>query len=144
MKEKKRLWIALGAGVLALIATATYLQQREGSLLKIIAAKSVVRAKKDILAGTMIDASMVVQTTVPAQFLEPQALASLEEAIGQVAALPISLGEQVLATKLSPQWGVGSLPIRISQGMRAVAFSCDESCSGAGLIRTNDFVDGLF
>ena len=141
MKMKKQLWVGIGAGLLGLLATASYIGQREGAILKITEGKSVVRAKKDIAAGSWIDASMVEAGEVPAPYLEPKVLAKPEEVIGRVALGPIAKGSQITKNFLTSLKDAAALPVRIPRGMRAVTVALDSSTGSAGLVLPNQFVD---
>ena len=105
---------------------------------------SVLVAKRDIPRGTAITAEMLENAIVPRQFVQPQAVTSLDRIAGMTTIAAISTGEQVTLTKLifAPQAeGRGGLASVTPIGKRAITISVDEISSVAGLITPGDYVD---
>lgn len=103
----------------------------------------VLVAKKDISKGTVIDAEMLETAIVPNQFVQPQAVASLDRISGMSTIAPISKGEQISLTKLSYPRQVegGGLAEATPIGKRAITISVDNISSLAGMIKPGDYVD---
>lgn len=105
----------------------------------------VLIAKKDILKGTIIESGgdLVEIKIIPNQFVEPQALTSLDRISGMMAIVPISKNQQITSNKLA--WpkdaGGGSLAMSTPPGKRAITISVDNISSLAGMLKPEDYVD---
>lgn len=76
-------------------------------------------ASQNIPKGTLLDESMVKRIDVPRKWRQPGALASVEDVLGQLTAVPIQKDGQILITQLlSPK--NESLTYQIGKRMRAV------------------------
>ena len=104
---------------------------------------AVLVAKQDIGKGTLIDETMLEVAIIPNQYVQPNAVGSLDRIGGMVAAVPIAKGEQISASKLTStqQATGGSLAMVTPIGKRAVSISVDNIASLAGMIRPGDYVD---
>ncbi|OGX40603.1 MAG: Flp pilus assembly protein CpaB [Omnitrophica WOR_2 bacterium RIFCSPLOWO2_01_FULL_41_12] len=149
--------IALIAGiVLALVAifmVKVYLDQQrqviqeqaKRTLAKIQANQTAVLvAKKDIPKGIVIEPEMLETAIVPNQYLQPNAVTSLDRVAGMITIGPISKGEQIILSKLSQsrQAGQGGgLAEATPVGKRAITVSVDNVSALGGMIKAGDYVD---
>jgi pilus assembly protein CpaB len=145
MKSRLALLVSLGAGLLALVAVALYLNVRERSLLELSALQDVVVANRDILSNTVIDERNVAIARVPQKYVQPGALTSMGDAVGRVAAVPIPNGSQITGTGLQ-EGGREALAFQVPRGMRAVTIAVSDVTGVAGLVKAGNFVDlvGIF
>jgi pilus assembly protein CpaB len=107
---------------------------------------AVVVAKTDIPARTVVTQSMVEVKLVPAENAAPLAFSSLDQVVGQATRFPVTVGEQVLSSKvvaLSANSAAvsRSLSFVIPEGRRAFAISADEVMDAGGLVLPGDYVD---
>jgi pilus assembly protein CpaB len=73
--------------------------------------------------------------------MQPSAFTSMRDAVGQIPAVPIQEGSQVLGTAMT---GVGrSLATKIPRGRRAVSLAVTDVTGVSSLIRPNNYVDIL-
>jgi len=140
---KKGIVIPLVLAVLAVLITYQWLKQKERQLLLRGQPVPVLVAVKDIPRMTKIDKGLVAVRRVPRQFLQPGALTSIKEALGQVTISPILKGEQILGTKLVAPGVETGLAIKVPKGMRAVTVATDAVSGVAGLIKPGNYVDVL-
>lgn len=112
-------------------------QQEQANLVPVLV------AKKDIPAGFTISAESLEVNMVPKQFVQPQAVTSLDRIAGMVAVAPISKGEQITLSKLRwPQEAAGgSLAAATPVGKRAITIAVDNIAGLAGMIKPGDYVD---
>jgi pilus assembly protein CpaB len=145
MKSRFALVLSLGAGLLALVAVALYLNVRERSLLELAALQDVVVSTRDILSNTVIDERNVAAARVPQKYVQPGALTSMSDAVGRVAAVPIPRGSQVTGTGLQ-EGGREALAFQVPRGMRAVTVAVNDVTGVAGLVKAGNFIDlvGIF
>ena len=153
--EKQKLILISGVvlGIVAILMTKMYLDQQrqeaeaqtKRSFAKMQANQTVVLiAKQDIPRGSAIEASMIDSSIVPNQFIQPQAVTSVDRVLDMVTLAPISKGEQISLTKLSKsrkEYGGDSLSGNTPAGKRAISISVDSLSSVSGMIRTGDYVD---
>lgn len=104
---------------------------------------SVLVARADIPKGTPIEPDMLAAAIIPKEYIQPQAVTSLDRIAGMVTALPIAKGEQISLGKLisSQQAARGSLAMATPVGKRAVSITVDNISSLGGMIRPGDYVD---
>lgn len=103
---------------------------------------AVLVAKKDIPRGITIEAEMLETAIVPNQYLQPQAVTSLDRISGMIVIAPISKGEQITLSKLSHREAqAGSLAMVTPIGKRAITISVDNIAALAGMIKPTDYVD---
>jgi len=159
LKKKSPLLIAIACGIIAVILLNGYLQKREDEIMKRIELaqskqkpqiaqaepvpkKVVVVAKKDIPAQGPVSAADLAMREIPIKYIQPGAVSSLEEAIGQIAAVPIAKGEQVVKTKLNPPGKTARALSQITpEGKRAINVVVKDASSVVGFIQPGDFVD---
>lgn len=140
--ETKTLWISIGSAIFAVFLLYSWSQEQKASVHKKFGAKKqVVVAAKDILEMEPIDESMVEVSEAPEDFIQPKALQSPEQAIGQFAAAPIKKGEQLLNTKLLPPGKDTGLSMQVSPGKRAFAIPATDIQMIARLVKPGDRID---
>lgn len=151
---QKRLALILGIvlSVIAVIMVKVYLDQQRRIYQEAAARQlakertnqtSVLIAKEDMPKGTTIEPDMLVAAIVPNQYVQPNAVTSLDRIAGMIIAAPISKGEQISLSKLiSPAQATGSsLAMATPVGKRAISISVDNIASLGGMIRPGDYVD---
>ena len=103
---------------------------------------SVLVAKKNIPAGSIIDAGSIDMKIVSNQFVQPQAARSLERVVGMMTTAPISSGEQLTLGKLTySKTQTGGLAQSTPIGKRAITVEVDELRGVAGMVQPGDYVD---
>jgi len=102
----------------------------------------VLVAKKEIPAQTPVTAEDLTFKQVPVEYIQPGAVNSLEQVIGQIASGPIAAEEQILSTKLLPPGNINKTLAEITpEGKRAVTVAVDNLPSIASLLKPGDYVD---
>jgi len=153
--EKQKLILISGVvlGVVAILMTKMYLDQQQQeaqaqakrSLAKMQANQSVVLvAKQDIPSGSVIESNMIDSSIVPNQFIQPQAVTSIDRVLGMITLAPMSKGEQISLSKLSKarkENAAGGLAGNTPAGKRAISISVDSIASVSGMVRPGDYVD---
>ena len=172
IKKRLPLIIALVCGVFAIVLLNVYLKRRETDMLdqmrqaqeqakgeqeqaKKAQAEAqqvtqsaqkmgvVLIAQKEIPAQSPVTPADLVFKEIPAQEINPGAVDSLDQAIGQITGVAIAKGEQILKAKLlSPSQISKSLAEVTPEGKRAVTVTLD-AASNMGLIKPGDYVDVL-
>jgi pilus assembly protein CpaB len=140
MRSRTSVVISLGLGLMAALMTVVYVRGRERQLYEEVSPRSALIATRDILANTVIDEQMVQRINVPQKYLQPKALAAVDEVVGRVALVPIPAGTQLLGTVLGDA-GRAALTFDIPRGMRAVAIEVSDVTGVGGLVRPGNFVD---
>ncbi len=154
--EKQKLILISGIvlGVVAIFMTKMYLDQqklavqeekkREIANMQANQA-AVLVAKDDIAKGSAIEPDMLETAIVPNQYIQPQAVTSLDRIAGMVTVAPISKGEQISLSKLmsNDQARGGDLSGATPSGKRAISIVVDNIASLSGMIKPGDYVDVL-
>ncbi|MFH1269548.1 MAG: Flp pilus assembly protein CpaB [Candidatus Omnitrophota bacterium] len=158
VRKRLPLIIALACGVWAILLLNSYLGRRESEIWEKIKQSQgqaqpsrpqaqmgiALVAAKSIAPQVPITPADLLIKEIPAEYIQPGAVASLDEVIGQIASSPIAAGEQILKTKLLPPGKIGkSLSEITPAGKRAVSTSVDNMSSIANLLRPGDYVDVL-
>jgi|SRR5688572_4608870 len=107
---------------------------------------AVVVAKTDIPARTVVTQSMVEVKLVPAENAAPLAFSTLDQVVGQATRFPVTVGEQVLSSKVVTLSGNSaavsrSLSFVIPEGRRGFAITASEVMDAGGLVLPGDYVD---
>lgn len=140
--ESRALWISLGSGLFAAFLLYSYSQEKKAEYDNQMGkTKTIWVAKRNIAELETLDDSLMVAEQRPEAFVEPSAIVDPEEAVGQVAAVPIKAKEQILKTKLlhpGPETGIA---LQVAPKKRAVTIPIDDARSVAHLIRPGDRVD---
>lgn len=156
IQKRLPLIIAIACGIWAILLLNGYLKRRETEIWERIKQAQqqaqpaqppsqmvvVLVAGRDIPTQVPITPSDLLIKEIPAEYIQPGAVTSLDQVIGQIASIPIAAGEQILKTKLLPPGKIGkSLSEITPAGKRAVNVSVDNMASIANLIRPGDYVD---
>ncbi len=160
LRERIPLIIAIICGILAILLLNVYLGRRESEIwqrMKLAQQQTqqqpqparapeetgiVLIAQRDIPPQNPITADDLLMREMPVQYIQPGAVTSLAQVIGQIASTPIAAGEQIVKTKLLPPGKIGkSLSEITPEGKRAVTVSVDNISSIGGLIKPGDYVD---
>lgn len=140
--ETLTLWLSIGAAVFAVMLLYSYTQEKSAQVSKKFGAMtSIVTAVRDIGEMETVNDSMVQLKEYPSSFVQPEALLTMEEAIGLVALAPISEGEQVLRTKITHPGPTTGLSLQVSPTKRALTIPIDEMRGVAKLLKPGDRVD---
>jgi Flp pilus assembly protein CpaB len=112
--------------------------------------KPVVVAAQNVPAGTRITADMVEVKFIPEGLVLSNIFSDTEAVVGQVSAVPLTAGEQIVAGRVSAsgidlaQFGDNPpLAVVIPEGMRGVSIQVSEVAASGGLIQPGDYVDVL-
>lgn len=129
--------LALGTGLLAFNYLTTV-----NKAATVVPMRTVVVAAREIPVRTLVMPSMLTITTRPAGSVDPDALTSDTEAVGQIALISIPSGGVVSSSKIG-RLGLGGLTMHIPAGYRALSISLDRVKGVANLIQAGDHVDVL-
>jgi pilus assembly protein CpaB len=156
-KQKIILIVGVALGIAAVLITKFYLDQQRRTMAEEMKKKvetiktdlqtnqsSVLVAKEDIPRGVAIDANKLEVKIIPNQFVQPQAVTSLDRISGMVTIAPVSKGEQLTLSKLvfPKQAGMGGGLAEVTPtGKRAITISVDNLATLAGMIKPGDYVD---
>lgn len=158
IRKRLPLIIAIACGVWAILLLNSYLSRRESEIWEKIKQNQkqaqpsrpqaqmgiALVAARDIAPQTPITPTDLMIKEVPAEYIQPGVVSSLDEVIGQIASSPISAGEQILRSKLLPPGKIGRTLSQITPaGKRAVNVVVDNMASIANLIHPGDYVDVL-
>jgi pilus assembly protein CpaB len=140
--QTRTLWISISMGLFAVFLLYSWSQEQKTQLSrKFGSTKRVVVASQDIAEMETINESKLDFVDQPVDFIQPDAISEPEGAVGQVAAVPIKKGEQLLQTKLLSPGTETGLSFEVSPGKRAIPIPIDDVRGVAKLIRPGDRVD---
>ena len=140
--QTRTLWISVGAALLAIFLLYSWSQEQKTAMAKKFGAtKRVVVASQDIAEMETIDESKLDYVDQPVDFIQPDAISEPEGAVGQVAAVPIKKGEQLLQTKLLLPGAETGLSMEISPGKRGIALPVDDIRGVTRLLKPGDRID---
>ncbi|MES2962622.1 MAG: Flp pilus assembly protein CpaB [Bdellovibrionota bacterium] len=140
--QTRTLWISVIAALGAIFLLYSWSQEKQTELSKKFGAtKRVVIASKDISQMETIDESVLDYVDRPVDFIQPDAVTEPEAAVGQVAAVPIKKGEQILQTKLLTPGPETGLSMEISPGKRGITIPVDDMRGVSRLLRPGDRID---
>lgn len=140
--QTRTLWISVGAALLAIFLLYSWSQEQKTTMAKKFGAtKRVVIASQDIAEMETIDESKLDYVEQPVDFIQPDAISEPEGAVGQVAAVPIKKGEQLLQTKLLLPGAETGLSMEISPGKRGIALPVDDIRGVTRLLKPGDRID---
>ena len=140
--ETRTLWISIGAALFAVFLLYSWSQEQKTAMArKFGSTKRVVIAKEDIAEMETVDESKLDYVDQPVDFIQPDAVSEPENAIGQVAAVPIKKGEQLLQTKLLLPGPETGLAMEVSPGKRAITIPVDDMRGVSRLLRPGDRID---
>ncbi len=140
--ETLTLWLSIGAAILTVMLIYSYTQEKSSQISRKFGAQtSVVTAVRDIEEMETVDDSMIELKEYPSHFVQPEAVLSIEEAVGLVALAPLSKGEQILKTKITRPGPMTGLSLQVSPTKRALTIPIDEMRGVAKLLKPGDRID---
>jgi pilus assembly protein CpaB len=140
--QSRTLWISIGAAIFAIFMLYSWSQEQKSEMArKFGSTKRVVVASQDIQEMETIDESKLEFVDQPTDFIQPDAISEPEAAVGQVAAVPIKKGEQILQTKLLLPGAETGISMEVSPGKRAIPIPVDDMRGVARLLRPGDRID---
>lgn len=140
--QSRTLWISVAAAIFSIFLLYSWSQEQKTAVAKKFGAtKRVVIASQDIAEMETIDDSKLEYIDQPVDFIQPDAVGDPEAAVGQVAAVPIKKGEQILQTKLLLPGADTGLSMEVSPGKRALALPVDDMRGVTRLLRPGDRID---
>jgi pilus assembly protein CpaB len=140
--QTRTLWISVGAALFAIFLLYSWSQEQKTMMAKKFGStKRVVIASQDIAEMSTIDESQLEYVEQPVDFIQPDAISEPEAAVGQVAAVPIKKGEQLLQTKLLLPGPDTGLSMEVAPGKRAITLPVDDMRGVSRLLRPGDRID---
>jgi pilus assembly protein CpaB len=140
--QTRTLWISVGAALFAIFLLYSWSQEQKTMMAKKFGStKRVVIASQDIAEMETVDESKLEFIEQPVDFIQPDAISEPEAAVGQVAAVPIRKGEQILQTKLLIPGADTGLSMEVSPGKRAITLPIDDMRGVSKLLRPGDRID---
>ncbi|MGE5559829.1 MAG: Flp pilus assembly protein CpaB [Chloroflexota bacterium] len=107
-----------------------------------LATASVVVAIKAVPAKTVLSADMLATKSIPPDYLLPNAITKMSDAVGKMTVMPVAVGEMLVQGKLDQKGSGGeSMAYQIPTGMRAVTVAVNEVVAVAGFPQPGDSVD---
>ncbi len=142
------LGVAVIVGLFAVYLANSYfsgLQEREERRAEDLQMARIVVASQEIGFGQPITDTSARLVNWPASSVPVGAFTSLQEAAanGRVALRPLTVGEPILASKVSGSDGRATLAANLPEDMRAVAIPVDNVAGVGGFVRPGDVVDVL-
>jgi Flp pilus assembly protein CpaB len=104
-------------------------------------AASVLVAKDTIPKGTTIDAEQLDIKIIPRDYVQAQAISSLDRIAGMITVMEIPVGDQITLNKLAQPRQAGGLAEVTPVGKRAVTISVDSVSNLVGMLKPGDYVD---
>lgn len=140
--QSRTLWISVAAALFSIFLLYSWSQEQKSAVAKKFGAtKRVVIASEDIAEMETIDDSKLEYVDQPVDFIQPDAISEPDLAVGQVAAVPIKKGEQILQTKLLLPGPDTGLSMEVSPGKRAITLPVDDMRGVSRLLRPGDRID---
>jgi pilus assembly protein CpaB len=140
--QTRTLWISIAAALFAVFLLYSWSQEQKTQMSrKFGSTKRVVVANADIAEMETVDESKLEFIDQPVDFIQPDAISEPEAAVGQVAAVPIKKGEQILQTKLLLPGADTGLSLEIAPGKRAIPIPIDDIRGVSHLLRPGDRID---
>jgi Flp pilus assembly protein CpaB len=128
-------------GLLAAGLMLFYLRSIEARTRGVGPTMSVVVARQEIDAGTMITPAMVELRTLPQTAVGGDAIGEIDQVTNRVARYPIARGEPIVGVRLVDPLGSRALSFQIPAGSRGFTIPVNQTRSPAALIAPGDFVD---
>lgn len=153
--QKQKIFLIAGIvlGLISVVMVKLYLdqqrdlmkQQAKRALAEIQANQvAVLIAKVDIPKGTAVKPEMLDTAIIPKQYIQPQAVTSLDRIADMVTIAPISKDEQITLNKLAQSKeavSFGGLSQATPVGKRAITISVDNFAALSGMVQAGDYVD---
>lgn len=140
--ETRTLWISIGSALFAVFLMYSYSQEKKAEYdRRYGTSKTVVVAKENIQQMETIDVSQLETIERPVDFIEPGSISDPEDIIGQVAAVPVEKGSQILKSQLYTLGPDTGIALQVSPGKRALSLPIDEIRGIAKLVKPGDRID---
>jgi pilus assembly protein CpaB len=144
MKNKLILVLALCFGLVAAFATFKYLETAKETYRLSGNYAEVAVAVKNLPTRTVINQQMLNFKEVPTEFIHPDAVLDVNDAVGKIVKSEILAGEQLLYGKLvSKEEPDSGLSAKVETGKRAITVPINNVIALHGLVRIGDNVDIL-
>ncbi len=146
MAKKKLLIAAIIVGALAACLLMLYAHQMETEKDELIGVTvPVVKAARNIPAGTPLSSDLITTEKVPQKFLPPNPVMKedIDIYLGQTLAVNVREGAMVLTSDFSVEEVSRELSSKISKGERALSLPVDAVSGVSGLLTPGDRVDIL-
>jgi pilus assembly protein CpaB len=141
---RKLLLLAVIMGLITVLALNQYLKTpAAASMLPPVPKTDVVVASITIPQHSRITAEMLTIASVPEDAIHPEALMSLDEAIGGISRADIIKGEQVLKSRVATDTRRAGLSYRVPEKLRGISIPVSEVSGVSGYISAGDKVDVL-
>lgn len=137
--------LVVGLVVVALVGVyLASLEQKyvsQGKMVKVLVAKDYIPHH------CILEESMAEPAEVPQKYFQPSALSSFKELVSQqgrplyMTVVPVMIGEQIVATKLTRLGKSAGLSLIIPEEMRAISLEVDDETGVSKLIKPGDRVD---
>lgn len=141
--NKRIIIIAVILGLITVVALNSYIRSLDTPAMATIPHTEVVVAINTIPAHTRITSEMLGTVSIPSEAVHPEALTSLDDAVGGISRVDIIKDEQLLASRVATEDRRASLSYRVPEGMRAISIPVAEVSGVAGYISAGDKVDML-
>ncbi|XUU59840.1 Flp pilus assembly protein CpaB [Erythrobacter sp. HA6-11] len=140
--------LAVFVGLIAVYLANSYFsaaQDRQDREAEANRMAQIVVATQDFEFGTQLAGTNLALRNWPASSVPQGAFVSVEEATrgGRVALRPITVGEPILASKVSGEGGRATLASILPEELRAVAIPVNQVSGVGGFVRAGDVVDVL-
>lgn len=142
LKGSRKYWfVAIVCGLLTAFFFYQYLQEikaryRPDDLIP------VVKASEPISRDTVINEEQVLVENLPAKYVHPDAIREIEAVTGKIAVSNISVGEEILKSKLLSHKDKGDrLAYAVPTSKRAVSIPINDISAVSGFIKVGDRVD---
>ena len=143
-----RAWLFLGLGLLlaGLTGLSLYGVSQDVSGRGVAIASditSVIVARADIAARTVISADMLTRKDFPRNLVPGGAVGKEGDAVGQTSVTAIAAGTPVVRSQLVAAGGKSGASLTLERGKVLVAFPTVDPLTVAGLVRPGDHIDML-
>lgn len=138
--------LAIFIGLIAVFLANSYfsgVEERQAEEAEANRMEQIVVATQDFQFGTQLATTNLRLANWPASSVPQGAFVSIEEATrgGRVALRPITVGEPILASKVSGEGGRATLSAILPEELRAVSIPVDATAGVGGFVRAGDVVD---
>ena len=135
------LFVALLAGVLAMVLASRWLQSQAGSQREAIT--DVVVSAVDVPVGSTLTPQQLKLAKWPADAVPPGAFHQIDTLKGRAITSSIQAGEPILARRLAPEGSKGGLTALLQPGRRAMTVRVNDVVGVAGFALPGTYVDVL-
>lgn len=137
-------------GLLALVfsvsaALGVYLFTRQPAVTPQVDTVSIIVAAETVQRGITLSAEMLTRRDWPTEFVPPDAMRALDEAVGRTVWIPMVANDVVVESKLASKGAGRGMASLIPPGMRAVTIQTPNVATGvAGFVLPGNKVDVLW